>query len=396
MPDGTGLIERPEVLAPAPGDPARIEAFIPTPCVQNHASFVVPLPGGDLGCAWFGGTQEGVPDISVHFSRLAPGAERWSDPVRLSDDPTRSEQNPLLFPAPDGKLWLLWTAQISGNQDTAIVRRRVSDDGGRNWGPIETLFGEQPGFGTFIRSPIVALDNGDWLLPIWRCTKPPSGAWTGDLDTSSVMVSSDGGGSWTEHAVPGSTGCVHMSIVDLRNGQLTAFFRSRWADWIHASRSSDGGRAWTEPAPTELPNNNSSIQAVRLANGHLAMVYNHSSAADATDRRLSLYDDIGGGEDLAPAAPPATGRSAFWGAPRAPMTLAISEDEGRTWPVRRNLEVGDGYCMTNNSKDRLNREFSYPSICQTADGRLHITYTYWRQAIKYVRVGEDWAGSQAS
>jgi predicted neuraminidase len=364
--------------------------------VQNHASFVVPLPGGDLGCAWFGGTQEGVPDISVHFSRLAPGAERWSDPVRLSDDPTRSEQNPLLFPAPDGKLWLLWTAQISGNQDTAIVRRRVSEDGGRNWGPIETLFGEQPGFGTFIRSPIVALDNGDWLLPIWRCTKPPSGAWTGDLDTSSVMVSSDGGRSWTEHAVPGSTGCVHMSIVDLRNGQLTAFFRSRWADWIHASRSSDGGRAWTEPAPTELPNNNSSIQAVRLANGHLAMVYNHSSAADATDRRLSLYDDIGGGEDLAPAAPPATGRSAFWGAPRAPMTLAISADEGRTWPVRRNLEVGDGYCMTNNSKDRLNREFSYPSICQTADGRLHITYTYWRQAIKYVRVGEDWAGSQAS
>ena len=147
--------------------------------------------------------------------------------------------------------------------------------------------------------------------------------------------------------------------------------------------------------PTELPNNNSSIQAARLASGHLAMVYNHSSAADATDRRLSLYDDIGGGEDLAPAAPPATGRSAFWGAPRAPMTLAISADEGRTWPVRRNLEVGDGYCMTNNSKDGLNREFSYPSICQTPDGRIHVTYTYWRQAIKYVRVAEDWARSAA-
>ena len=98
---------------------------------------------------------------------------------------------------------------------------------------------------------------------------------------------------------------------------------------------------------------------------------------------------------LAPAAPPATGRSAFWGAPRAPMTLAISADEGRTWPMRRDLEVGDGYCMTNNSKDRLNREFSYPSICQTADGLLHITYTYWRQAIKYVRVATDWAGSAA-
>ena len=377
-------------LAPVPGEAGRIEAFIPTPCVQNHASFLMPLPGGDLGCVWFGGTQEGVPDISVYFSRLPPGAERWSQPLRLSDDPARSEQNPLLFPTPEGKLWLLWTAQVAGNQDTAIIRRRISTDHGRSWGPVETLFGEQPGFGTFIRSPITVLDNGDWLLPIWRCTKPPSGAWTGDLDTSSVRLSSDGGRSWTEHAVPDSTGCVHMSIVDLRNGRLAAFYRSRWADNVYRSTSSDGGRSWTAPQPTELPNNNSSIQATRLSDGRVAMVFNESSRANATDRRLSLYDDLGGNE-----VAPITERSAFWGAPRAPMTLGISGDEGVTWPFRRNLEVGDGYCMTNNSKDRLNREFSYPSICQTPDRRIHVTYTYWRQAIKYVRLGEDWLRSAA-
>ncbi|WP_245217166.1 sialidase family protein [Neoroseomonas nitratireducens] len=393
MPDAAGVIERPEILTPAPGDPTRIEAFIPTPCVQNHAAFLLPLPGGDMGCVWFGGTQEGVPDISVHFSRLAAGADRWSPAVRLSNDPTRSEQNPLMFHAPDGKLWLLWTAQVSGNQDTAIIRRRISSDGGRNWGPIETLFGEQPGFGTFIRSPITVLDSGDWLLPIWRCTKPPAGAWTGDLDTSSVMISSDSGATWTEHAVPGSTGCVHMSIVDLRDGTLVAFYRSRWADSIHMSRSSDGGRAWSAPVPTDLPNNNSSVMAIRLADGRLAMAYNHASVADATGRRVSLYDDIGG-EELAPAVPPSTGRTAFWGAPRAPMTLALSSDQGRSWPVRRNLETGDGYCMTNNSKDRLNREFSYPSLCQTPDGMLHVAYTYWRQTIKYVRIAPGWVAGE--
>ncbi len=322
MPDTTGSIEWSETLAPAPGDPARIEAFVPRPCVQNHASFLMLLPGGDLGCVWFGGTQEGVPDISVYFSRLAPGAERWSDPVRLSEDPTRSEQNPLLFPAPDGRLWLLWTAQISGHQDTAIVRRRTSEDGGRSWGPVETLFDQQPGSGIFIRQPIVVLDSGEWLLPIFRCKTPPSGAWTGNEDTSAVMISSDQGRSWTEHAVPESTGLVHMNALDLRNGRLVAFFRSRWADSIYVSHSTDGGRGWTAPVPTELPNNNSSIQAARLANGHLAMVFNESSAANATDRRLSLYDDL---EEEAEPAPVATGqRSAFWGAPRAPMTLAIS------------------------------------------------------------------------
>ena len=54
------------------------------------------------------------------------------------------------------------------------------------------------------------------------------------------------------------------------------------------------------------------------------------------------------------------------------MTLAISRDGGRSWPWRRNLEEGDGYCMTNNSQQRLNRELSYPSIKQGPDGKLHI------------------------
>jgi len=83
-------------------------------------------------------------------------------------------------------------------------------------------------------------------------------------------------------------------------------------------------------------------------------------------------------------------RTAFWGAPRAPMTLAISHDGGRTWPRSRTLEVGDGYCLSNNSRDGLNREFSYPSIHRDASGDLHLAYTYFRQAIKYSRVPQSW------
>lgn len=376
------------LLAPAPGDPARVETFLPAGRVQNHAANLCVLANGDLACVWFGGTQEGVPDIAVQFARLPRGGNRWSGPETLSDDPERSEQNPVLFPAPDGTLRLLWTAQVSGNQDTAVIRCRTSRDHGHSWGPIETLFGLRPDGGTFIRQPPVVLPDGTWLLPIWVCVTTPGRKWVGDADYSAVKLSDDGGQTWTEHAVPDSTGCVHMSVLDLREGGLVAFFRSRWADNVYVSRSADG-RTWTAPERTELPNNNSSIQAARLANGHLAMVFNASSAADATDRRLSLYDDIEDDGDALPAPMPGA-RSTFWGVPRAPMTLAISADGGHTWPRRRNLEVGDGYCMTNNSRERLNREFSYPSIAQTPDGMLHVAYTYYRQAIKYVRVAEDW------
>jgi predicted neuraminidase len=378
-----------------PGDSGVAEAFLPSHCVQNHAANLCVLPDGDLGCVWFGGTQEGLPDIGVWFSRLRAGAERWSEPQKLSDDPTRSEQNPILFVAPDRRLWLLWTAQIGGNQDTAIVRYRISEDGGRSFGPIAALL-DTPG--TFVRQPPIVLDSGDWLLPAYRCVVTPGAKWDGSRDVSMVLITSDQGRTWRAVDVPESTGCVHMGVAQLADGSLVGLFRSRWADSIYRSTSPDRGRTWTAPVPTVLPNNNASIQFTLLASGALALVFNDASAAQATGRRTSLYDDI---EDAAAADPPAASspgsdttptRAAFWGAPRAPLTVALSRDGGRTWPQRKNLEVGDGFCMTNNSLEKLNREFSYPSIVQGPDGTLHVAYTYFRQRIKYARISESWIG----
>ena len=152
--------------------------------------------------------------------------------MKLSDDPTRSEQNPILFLAPEGKLWLLWAAQLSGNQDTAIVRRRISDDNDATWGRIETLFDVVGTSGVFVRQPPVMLGNGDIVLPIFYCHGRPGEKWVSRYDTSAVRISSDGGTSWQEYAVPESTGCVHMDVEKLADGSLLALFRSRWADNI--------------------------------------------------------------------------------------------------------------------------------------------------------------------
>lgn len=370
-------------------DTQRREAYLPGACVQNHAANLHALPNGDLLCVWFGGTQEGIPDVSIYMSRLRAGSDTWSSAEKLSDDPSRSEQNPVLFTAPDGLLWLIYTAQLSGHQNTAVVRRRISSDGGVTWGAIETLF-DRPG--TFVRQPIVVLPDGAWLCPVFLCRTEPGERWVGNNDISAAMISQDQGCSWTEHPVPDGTGCVHMNVQVLDDGSLLALFRSRWADFIYASRSDDG-RTWSSPKATQLLNNNSSIQFVRLHNGHLALVFNESSALQSTERRASLYDDIEDSEDSGPLREQSasTHGAAFWGAPRAPLSLAISDDGGHTWTRRRNLEIGDGYCMTNNSADRRNREYSYPSITQSQDGALHIAFTYFRQRIKYVTLDEAWA-----
>lgn len=385
------VIDRPKVgqLHTAVIDGSRQEAYLPTPCLQNHAAFLHEIDNGDLLCAWFGGTQEGVPDISIHVARLKKGDTQWSDPVKLSDDTTRSEQNPVLFTAPDGALWLLYTAQLSGHQNTAIIRHRISHDGGETWSKTKDLF-EMPGI--FIRQPPVFTPDGNWVLPIFLCRVAEGERWTGNDDISAVMVSKDAGRSWHQHDVPKSVGCVHMNIQALKDGSFIALYRSRWADNIYLSRSKDAIH-WSEPEPTELPNNNSSIQFTCLDNGHLALVYNHRRADPNAERRTSLYDDIEDSEDHGELVDQTSkaDKSAFWGAPRAPMTLAISADNGRSWPIRRDLEIGDGYCMTNNSVDKKNREYSYPTITQSQDGQLHIAFTYFRQRIKYVRVKETWA-----
>ena len=378
------------VVAPHPLEPRILQAMLPTDRPQNHASNLLALPNGDLLCAWFAGSQEGVADISISLSRLPAGSRQWSQPVMLSNDPDRSEQNPILFLA-DRTLWLIWTAQASGNQDTAFVRCRQSADLGNSWGAIRTLFAEP---GTFVRQPPVFSTSGRWLLPVFHCRTRPGEKWTGNHDVSAVRISDDHGLTWREVPVPASTGCVHMSIVPTGGGRLLALFRSRWADFIHASHSDDDGDSWTAPVPTGLPNNNSSIQATALRGGALALVFNDSSAADATERRASLYDEIEdvnhhGDRSNELVDAPAGQRETFWGAPRAPMTLAISSDGGLTWPWKRNLDEGDGYCMSNNSERKLNREFSYPSVTQSADGALHVSYTYFRQAIKYLRLEQS-------
>ena len=46
--------------------------------------------------------------------------------------------------------------------------------------------------------------------------------------------------------------------------------------------------------------------------------------------------------------------------------------------------------MTNNSQQQLNPEYSYPSIHQSPDGAIQISYTVFRQKIRHIRIDESW------
>ena len=89
-----------------------VEAVIP-PGVHPtcHSPATLELPNGDLVCCWFAGTYEGSADVHIVCARLPKGADRWTEPVDISGDPARSEQNPSLFYGPDEAIWAMYTAQ---------------------------------------------------------------------------------------------------------------------------------------------------------------------------------------------------------------------------------------------------------------------------------------------
>ncbi len=368
-----------------------LEGFLPSPKIQNHAAFLNFLDDGALLCTWFGGTLEGKSDISIHGSILMPGAAQWSPAFQLSDDPHHSEQNPVVFRAPDGGLWLFHTSQPSGNQDECRLRmvplRRDPADPARLL-PGEGRFLDLP-LGSFVRAPLMVRDDGAWLLPIFRCIRRPGQRWNGSHDHAAVGISADSGQTWRLEDVPDSLGSVHMCPVPVGDGRIAAFYRRRQADFVHRSESVDGGRSWSAPAPTDVPNNNSSISAIRLAGGAVAMICNPASAATSDDRRASLYDELEEGDDR-PDADSAGGCVPIWGVPRAPVVVALSSDGGHSFPRGVLIEDGPGTCLSNNSIDGRNKEMSYPALLEGPDGSLHIAYTYHRRAIKYVRLPPGW------
>lgn len=329
-----------------------------------HAPALLELPNGDLLCCWFAGTYEGSADIRIICSCLPKDGDSWTQPVDISGDPTRSEQNPSLFYGPDGAVWAIYTAQLDRQagkdnmQFTSQIRCQKSTDGGKTWGPYETLFARE---GSFCRQPIQVLGNGRWIFGNWLCTDSVDGL---SGDPTAFQISDDQGKTWRQVDMPNSRGRVHANVVEMDGGHLLAFMRSREADFIYRSESFDWGDTWSEPAPTPLPNNNSSISALRLQSGRVAIAYNPTCTPD-----------------------PKPGKAA-WPGLRCPVAVALSEDAGLTFPIVRWMERGEGYMGEENRTN--NKQYEYPYLMQSRDGMLHLAYAaFTRLGIKYVRFSEE-------
>jgi hypothetical protein len=128
------------------------------------------------------------------------------------------------------------------------------------------------------------------------------------------MISSDGGRTWRrggEMTLDSPPGAMEPTLAELSDGDVLCLLRTT-TGYHYQSRSADGGITWTQPVSSSFPGPNANGILLKLANGHLIFVW---------DKNL-----------VAMGMP----------TPRYPLYVALSEDDGRTWPHQKMIQTTYG------------------------------------------------------
>ena len=407
-----------------------------------HSSSIIQLPDGGLLAAWFQGSGEcDVDDVRIMGARKPAGTAKWSEPFLLADTPGHPDCNPVLWIDKSNRLWLIWSAILSNDWKSSLIKYRVSTEymnasGAPKWDwqdvlhlkPIDLDRHMLSGWNHLLESvlfvpralaaelstastsqllvdvtklalAVALLISISLAVNAWRRRRTGHSGWkrfvlrasatyatllaataagaigffswqssdklnqrlgwmtaekpiqlsTGEIViplysdrfiASIMAISTDGGATWEASDPLVGYGNIQPSLVERRNGDLVAWMREAGLrKRVRFSVSSDRGHTWSPVRESELPNPGAKVAVTALENGDWVLAHN------------PLVDG------------------------RHELALAISKDEGATWQPFHALDQvlpEAGSC-------------SYPSLIQTADGCIQVTYSYRQQDGKSIK-----------
>ena len=347
-----------------------------------HGSSIVSLPNGDFLVAWFQGSGERTADdVKIMGARLKKGDKIWSEPFLMADTPLIPDCNPVLFLNNQGKLFLTWIAVQANLWEQSIIRFKTSVDynnaGAPAWNwqdnillkpgknfeeetaakfksmPESTIgwAGYAPKYDEMIveASKDATKRSIGWMTRIkpllYENERIVLPLYSDGFNFSLMAISDDNGETWRPGLPVIGRGPIQPALARKKNGDLVALMRDSGdgPTRVHISESTDRGESWKATVKTDIPNT-ASVELLVLQDGRWAFLGN-----DINDGRYQL-------------------------------SLRLSDDEGKTWKwktfIENDLSKKGGY--------------SYPSLIQTKDGLLHMTYSFHpekqKKSIKYVVV----------
>lgn len=334
LPPAAFVIERP-AASPATGTPHA--ELLPRAAATAHAATLAQRADGKLIAAWFAGSREGASDVAIFSSVYDQGA--WSAPQAIVDRRRvehdtqrliRKLGNPVLWRDAHNVLHLWFVSASYGGWSGSAINHMQSSDDGRHWSAAARIV-TSPfwNLSTLVRNPPVALADGGMALPAYHEFLYKRPEWL-RFDGNLRLID--------QARIPDSTRTLQPAVAALDAHRALALLRDSGPPHrLRAAYSDDAGGRWQPAVATSIPNPDSALALLRLADGTLLLACNPSETN------------------------------------RSRLALLRSRDQGRSWSAPLIVEQGDA-----------GEEFSYPALLEDSAGTVHLAYTWKRQTIKHV------------
>ena len=264
-------------------------------------------PDGTI-LAFCEGRRDGREDYRANYlvlKRSTDNGVTWGDLQLLAGDPDYTMNNPTVVV--DGDTNTIWLAFCKHTYEVYVMK---SDDSGASWSQPKNITEDVklPGWTRYDLGPGhgIQLQSGRLVIP-GDHTEGTRSDWV--FRHSHIIYSDDHGDHWSPGGSMGK-GSIESQVVETGSGEL--YFNARTADLSLykrvAARSSDGGLTWSEMAPVgDLPDPRCQGSIVRHTDN------------ESHDRSRVIFANIANT------------------AARDTLTLRVSYDECRTWPISKVL-----------------------------------------------------------
>lgn len=290
-------------------------------------------------------------DLALIAARRSfDGGEHWTTNDVVLAEPDGDDFNLMsvsLMRCRNGDIALFYLRKHSFGDCRPEVR--FSSDEGATWDkPVKIVPDDEVSYYVLNNSRVIRLASGRLVVPVSQFGEFGCRHYKEDWRAKVLAyLSDDDGKTWRR--ARNSVMCIdkdgrrHVAyepgVLELKDGRVLMNIRStNGRQWY--SHSDDGGLTWSQPVLSPLWSPNSPARLHRLRNGDI----------------LAVWNDHESRPDLRAAGP------SWAGGARIPYTLGISKDEGKSFPIRRDLETDPNlFCC-------------YPAVLERDDGTLLLGY----------------------